>query len=270
MYRLAAIDLDGTLLTPDKKVSTRSVEALRAWQEHGFKVVLATARPFYRIGKFLRALDLANDHNYAIAFNGGIVMRADGLERIHSHSFSAGGIADAVTYGDSIGAPIFVYVEDKIISNRDDPLYRQKNPDVKFEVAENLNAVAWEGLPVYKIAYVGTPDVVREMRRALPAGFEQEFEVSSSVPQFVDLVPLGTSKAKALEMIGARVGVSADEMVAFGDEDNDAPLLDYAGLAVAMGNASDAIKEMADITCASNADDGVARFLEVLLNARAA
>jgi Cof subfamily protein (haloacid dehalogenase superfamily) len=266
MYRLAAIDLDGTLLTTDKRVSQRSVDALRAWQARGFKVVLATARPFYRISKYLRMLDLASEDNYAIAFNGGIVMRADGMERIHSHSFSYGEIAGAVAYGDSIGVPIFVYVEDRILSNQENPVYREKNPDVKFEVVEHLKAVDWKSQTVYKIAYVGTPDVVKEMRKTLPFEFEQKYEVSSSVPQFVDLVPLGTSKAKALEMIGARVGIPATEMVAFGDEDNDAPLLGYAGLAVAMGNASDVIKEIADVVCESNANDGVAQFLEELLS----
>ncbi|MFI2712236.1 Cof-type HAD-IIB family hydrolase [Micromonospora sp. NPDC018662] len=262
---MAAIDLDGTLLTPDKQVTPRSVEALRAWQARGFKVVLATARPFYRIGTYLRMLDLANEHNYAIAFNGGMVMRADGGERLHSHSFSAAEIADAVAYGGSIGAPMFVYTEDRIVSSEDNELYRRKNPDVNFEVSEDLRSVDWTDRPVYKIAYVGTPDAVKEMRKGLPFGFEQKYEVSSSVPQFVDLVPRGTSKARALEMVAARVGVLASEMVAFGDEDNDAALLGFAGLAVAVGNASDVIKEMADVVCGPNTDDGVARFLEGLL-----
>ena len=228
--------------------------------------MLATARPFYRIGKYLRMLDLASEENYAIAFNGGLVMRADGVEVIYSQSFTGGEIAEAISYGNSIDAPIFIYLEGKILSNQDDPLYREKNPDVDFQVAEDLNGVDWSSHPAYKIAYVGTPDVVKEMRKALPLALEEKYEVSSSVPQFVDFVPLGTSKAKALEMVGAQLNIPASEMVAFGDEDNDAPLLEFAGLGVAMGNASDEVKEIADIVCESNANDGVARVLEKLLD----
>lgn len=265
MYKLAAIDLDGTLLTPDRKITPRSADAIKSWQSNGLRVVLATARPFYRIEKYLRRLDLSGRNDYAISFNGGLVMRADGLEQIYSHSFTKEEVVAVVSYGKNLDAPIFLYLEDRILSNRDDPLYREKNPDVDFSVVDDLAALDYDQQPVYKIAYVGSPEAVKKMRKELPRRLDQGFEVSSSVPQFVDFVPLGTSKAKALEMIGERLGISRDEMVAFGDEDNDVPLLEFAGLGVAMHNASDAVKEIADKVCESNADEGVARTLEFLL-----
>lgn len=266
MYRLAALDLDGTLLTPERTISARNTEVLAKWRARGFHVVLATARPFYRISKYLQMLDLANADNYAIAFNGGLVMRADGAETVYSHAFRPAEISEIITYGNVIDCPIFVYLNDKIISNRDDPVYRGKNPDVDFVVAEDLGSTDWNITSIYKIAYVGTPNVVKEMRSRLPLDLEQKYEVSSSVPQFVDFVPLGTSKARALAMIGSRFNISPDEIVAFGDEDNDAPLLQFAGLGVAMGNASEAVKAIADIVCESNVNDGVADVLEELLS----
>ncbi len=265
MYRLAAIDLDGTLLTPEKKISARTAKVLQKWRAHEFQVVLATARPFYRIRKYLEALDLATAENYAIAFNGGLVMRADGGETIYRHTFTPTETIGIIKGGDRFDCPIFIYLQDKILSNRDDPMYRTKNPDVDF-VVQDLNAVDWSDLPVFKCAYVGSPDVVKDMRGKLSADFAEKYEVSSSVPQFVDFVPLGTSKAKALAMIGSRYGIPAGEMVAFGDEDNDVPLLEFAGFGVAMGNASAGVKALADIICASNSDDGVADVLEDLLS----
>jgi Cof subfamily protein (haloacid dehalogenase superfamily) len=267
MYRLAAFDLDGTLLTPERTISTRSTEALAKWRGHGFHVVLATARPFYRISKYLNMLHLANMDNYAIAFNGAIVMRADGAETVYSHAFSAPEVTNVITYGKLINCPIFVYVRDRIISNRDDPAYRSENPDVDFRV-DDLDSIDWDSAPVYKIAYVGTPDVVKEMRSQLPPNLEQSYEVSSSLPQVVDFVPLGTSKASALARIGSILSIDPDEMVAFGDEDNDIPLLQFVGLGVAMRNASEAVKAIADTICESNANDGVADVIENLLSGK--
>src|SRR5438067_1928539 len=111
MYRLAAIDLDGTLLTPEKKISPRSIGAIKAWRANGLRVVLATARPFYRITKYLGLLGLTDEDDYVISFNGGLVMRADGQEQIYRHFFTAGEVGEVVSYARSIEVPTFVYLE---------------------------------------------------------------------------------------------------------------------------------------------------------------
>jgi Cof subfamily protein (haloacid dehalogenase superfamily) len=202
-------------------------------------------------------LGLKGGEDYIIAFNGGLVVSADQEEVLCVQSFLAEEISRLLSYGDSIGALTFMYLRDGLLSNRDHAGYRSKNPDVRYEVVD-LKTVDWAENPVFKIAYVNDPDRTKEVRAALPPELVSDFEISSSVPQFVDFVSKGISKARALAAIGDRVGVSADEMVAFGDEDNDLPMMNLVGLPIAMGNASPAVKEAAAIVTRSNDEEGVA------------
>lgn len=263
-YRLAVIDLDGTLLNSAKQISTLSRSALADWLASGRKVVIASARPFYRIEPFLRELGIDSKENFAIAFNGGLTLSGDGQTCLHSTCFTEEESQTILDYANRSGLQYFLYTESSVISNRDEKVYRQRNPDVAFQIDEAPRIGA---LKIFKIALVGDPDFITILRRRLPKQLTERFEISSSVRQFVDFVPSGVSKSAALSAVSSIANISADETVGFGDEDNDIPLLMYAKLGVAMGNASQSVKDAANIVCDTNDDDGVARTLMRLMGA---
>ena len=114
----------------------------------------------------------------------------------------------------------------------------------------------------FKIAYVNTPEETKKLRASLPEHLFNNYEVSSSVPQFVEIVKKGITKARALELIESKIGIAPNEIIAFGDQDNDIPMLKHAGCAVAMGNASDEVKALSSFVTGTNDEDGVAQAID--------
>lgn len=262
MYKLIAIDLDGTLLNSKKEISQRNHEALWKARGSGVRLVVSTARPLYRIVKYLDQLGLADADSVVICFNGGQVWLGDGSRILYEHHFQVKELEELTRLGNDVGFPMFAYRSDGIVASADDAIYRERNPDAKFEVRAGFNGVDWSSERIFKFALVGRPEAIRVLRGSLPEGLSERFEVSSSVPQFIDFVSRGISKSVALDRIGSVWGITPSQMVAFGDEENDIPMLRFVGLSVAMGNASESVKEVADIVAASNEDDGVARALD--------
>lgn len=263
MYKLMAFDLDGTLLTSNGEVSERTLSALASLKASGCHIVLATARPYYRVKKYAELLEVATAQDCVITFNGGLVLTGDGQEKLGRTPFERPALLELLRYGIEIDADIFVYVDGGLLANRDHPPYRKKNPDVNFTVCD-LMSIDWTQEDAYKAAYVADPATCKAIRAALPQSIVSSFEVSSSVPQFVDFAPKGVTKSCALAQISDSFGVSPREMVAFGDQDNDIPMLDFAGLAVAMENSPDIVKQHADFITLSNDEDGVAHAIAKL------
>jgi hypothetical protein len=109
---------------------------------------------------------------------------------------------------------------------------------------------------------VNTPEETQALREKLSSKIYDLYEISSSVPEFVEFVSKGITKSGALELIGKKLGISPKEIIAFGDQDNDIPMLKYAGFSVAMANGSKEVKNFADHVTASNDEDGVALAIE--------
>lgn len=87
-------------------------------------------------------------------------------------------------------------------------------------------------------------------------------DVYKSAPYFLEIMPFGVTKGSMLPMLLEKLGFTNEEMIAFGDNYNDITMIGYAGLGVAMGNAEEDVKKIANYVCESNDDDGVAKTLE--------
>ena len=264
-YRLVAIDLDGTLLNSKKQIGELSLAAIRTARDRRVRIVISTARPLYRIARYLDLLGLTGPEELVICFNGAQVISCDGTRVRYDHPFAEADLRELTAVGRSVGFPMFAYRGDGILASADDPVYRERNPDAAFEVREDYDGVDWASERIYKFALVGRPDAVLTLRRGLDPALTRKYEVSSSVPQFVDIVSRGVSKASALARIGELWGIGPEAMIAFGDEDNDIPMLQFVGMPVAMVNASPEVKAVANMVAPSNDQDGVGRILEDLL-----
>lgn len=261
MYKLIVLDCDGTLLNSKKEITEKTLTVLRTVTARGIKVMLASARPFYRLKPILRLLCMDKSDQYSISFNGGLITNNIESETVFSGCFSTQEVKDIISIGDALHTNMFLYVRNGIFSNVNDEKYKQKNPDVTFEVI-NFSSADLELAPIYKIAYVNTPEETLRLRAKLQPQMFRDYEISSSVPQFVEIVPKGITKAKALGIVCKRLDITPEEIIAFGDQDNDIPLLDYAGCSIAMGNSPNAVKERATFITSTNDEDGVAVALE--------
>ena len=111
------------------------------------------------------------------------------------------------------------------------------------------------------VAYISDKSVLEEQMQASL----KNMYICHSTPYFIECLPLGIDKGTALEELAAHLGISMQDVVAFGDSNNDAAMLRAVGTAVVMGNADPAVKEIADIVAASNEEDGVAQVIEQML-----
>lgn len=257
--RVVATDLDGTLVRSDGTVSERTRTVVRRLGDVGVHVVLVTARP----PRWLPSLaDLAGEHGTAVILNGAAVYEfATGtLEQVHGFERTA---AAALVDDLRAAIPGVVFVLERVDGPVYDPGFVGTHP-VPVDARD-----AGPGAVVGKILarhddlghdelYARVADVVGD--RAILA--------YSGAHALAELSAPGVTKAAGLARWCAAHGVAAADVWAFGDMPNDVPMLAWAGHGVAVANAHPAVLAAADARTASNDDDGVATYLEKLLDGR--
>lgn len=268
--RLVATDLDGTLLRSDRTIARRTAEAMRNVRSAGIGIVWATARARHSVQEFAEQCGF---HGLAICANGAVIIDlADDTPRIVSiigieQTTGAAAIAqlqDAIPglAFASVGPSRFVaesrYAALSVFSDH------HRDPDTMDLSSEQP---AQLGEPVVKIV-VRHPDVLGiDLYRAASAlGIEGVTLTHSGAP-YVELVAAGVSKASALTDLCAERGIDAAEVAAIGDAVNDVPILAWAGTALCPANALPEVRALADRVLPGNDEDGVAVYLEELIDA---
>ena len=264
--RLIATDLDGTLLRSDKTVGARTVRAFRAAADRGIHLVVATGRQAYRPPVDLA--DLAVGH--LIGANGALCLDLGSGRPLFEHLLSP----DAAT-------AVAGYLKSRL-------------PDVRISAARN-NGAGYTGEPGYTdlmrpgekmpswwtIETASLAEVVGEptlkltarhptldaeaMHAVLAESGLDGFHATTSGAPFLEVSADGVTKAASLAELCALLDVPQDGVIAFGDARNDVEMLTWAGMGVAMGNASEDTQAAADHVTADNDHDGLAEVIEAVL-----
>ncbi|MFF3323240.1 Cof-type HAD-IIB family hydrolase [Streptomyces sp. NPDC002889] len=268
--RLIATDLDGTLLRDDKSVSDRTIAALAAAEEAGIEVFFVTGRP-------ARWMDVVSDHVHghglAICANGAAVVDLHaGGKLLEVRDLPRARALDVVrTLRDA--APGTSFAVELATGIHYEPHYPpfHLDPGATVATAEKLLSEErpGEGAPVIKLLAQHpelTPDGFLTLARTA-AGQLASF-TRSSPTALLEISGLGVSKASTLALCCAQRGISADEVVAFGDMPNDVEMLTWAGTSYAMGNAHPDVIAAASGRTIANNEDGVAVVIEEILARR--
>ena len=263
--RMVAIDCDGTLLTKKKEITPNSLLALERLRASGVAVVIATARPFYRIKKYLDAMNLVSEKDYSITFNGGMVVNNKTEQTIYSNSLNQEEIKKLLQTAAEYNNQVFLYTADGIYANYYDEGYIKHNKDASYTVVD-LNEIDYEQNKIYKFVFVNQPEEIVKLREKLPQELYSEFEITSSVPQFIEVVKKDVTKAEAVGLLANMCGLKMSEVMVFGDEDNDLSMMEAAGYGVAMENGSENVKKAAKFVTKSNNDDGFAYAIDCFFN----
>lgn len=257
--KLIALDLDGTLLTTDKKISEENLAALKAAQQQGVKVVLTTGRPLKAMEFFLHELGTDGQADeYTITFNGGLVQRNTG-EILDKTVFAYDDVARIYEETEKLGLPLDAIDGGLVYQIQSDQtsLYAEFNP------ALNIESIAFEDLSsqiTYNkcvTAFAQEPlDVA--IPHISPELFDQ-YEIFKSREMLLEWSPKNVHKATGLEKLIAHLGIDKSQVMACGDEANDLSMIAWAGLGVAMQNAVSEVKEVAEVvTPMTNDEDAVA------------
>jgi Cof subfamily protein (haloacid dehalogenase superfamily) len=264
MYRLLAIDLDGTLLTPPphKHITPRTYSALRNAADAGMIIVIATGQTLSVLQHVCAELPLEAPQ---IIENGAVIADVHSGTIFHERLMPPDLILPALAALRRLSLHRAYHTLHRVYVDNDTPRarnwYRPPVPPV-IEVDDVANLYP---LSCIKVAGIGEESTLREKRRELERIFDGKLHVTQSSFDIVELLHPEVSKGNALSMIAADLAIKPEEIVAFGDNHNDIGMLRMAGLGVAMGNAHEEVKAAADYVTLSNAQDGVAVVIEELI-----
>lgn len=256
-YRLAAVDLDGTLLRSDYSVSPRTRRAVALAHEQGLETVFVTVRHAAAIEYIVEALDLAGE---AICCGGAGLWNVPGMELTEAHTIDAAtarAVAERLTRA-LPGIRIGWMLADRRVG------YALDYPDPLLLGTGFRADPATIDTPVLKL--FGVSERLREITTEEVEGYLGGLvTVSHHHNGVVDLVTHGVSKIVALEKLCAERGIRPEEVIAFGDAMTDLEMIRWAGCGVFMANAAPELHKEADLIAPSCDEDGVAVVLESLL-----
>ena len=257
--RLVAIDLDGTLLNDAKRVTERTVEALRCATSAGVRVVIASARPPRSVRHVYRELDL---DTWQINYNGALIWDEASGRAVEHRPMSPQTVLELVALARQRHPEILVSCEilDRWCTDRFDQTYTTETgrlfpPDVVAPVERFCVE------PVTKLMLLAAPATLDELEPALRAA-PMPVSVIRSDPDLIQVMNDSADKGVALIKVAEHYGVEPEQVMAIGDAVNDVPMLEAAGVAVAMDNAHPAVKAAAHWVAPSNNDHGVHAALE--------
>ena len=266
-YKLIALDLDGTLVRSDQCISQRTVDTLIRVQEMGVKVAVASGRSTFGTAHVADALHLEKFGGYVMSYNGGEIYDWRTKVRLHAQTLDEEVIPYIYMYAREHGMPIMTYIRKEVVSEVEGNEYIQysvmRNRMNFRKVDDFLEAV--QGTGIVKCIIVGDPTLLPALEVEMQETLKGKAGAFRSEPFFLEIVPMGIDKAKGLSILLDKIGMKREELIAFGDGYNDTPMLQFAGMGVAMGNAAEEIKKAADMVTWSNNDDGVAIALENLI-----
>lgn len=262
---LIATDVDGTLLRDDELISARTRAAARAVVDGGAQFVLATGRPPRWVRPIVDQLGFAP---MAVCANGSVVYNSATDQIVSVRTLSAdvlGELAEITTRVipgaglavERVGRSAHDAATPQFVSS---PGYEHAwlNPDnTEVSVEDLLSAPAIKLL--IRRAGARSADMAAELAKHV--GIQGDITYSTN-NGLVEIMPLGVSKATGVAEVARPHGIGASEVIAFGDMPNDVPMLGWAGIGVAMGNAHPDAIAAADEVTLTNAEDGVARVLE--------
>lgn len=261
-YRLVALDIDGTLYNDAKAISERTRAAVVAVERLGVTVALASGRPPSGLAPIAQAIELDRYHGLFVAYNGGRVIEAGSGAVLCDEAVPAELARRILARARFLDLSVIVDDGRDVVT--DDPEGYRVRAEAKavhlgLRIVDDLAAVL--DFSPGKILITAPPEKLAAALPAMRAPFAGEIDFAFSSPIYLEANRAGVSKGAALAHVSDRLGIGRDEVMAFGDADNDATMLAFAGLGIAMANATPAIRGIADEVTASNNDDGIAHAL---------
>jgi hypothetical protein len=259
--RLVAVDLDGTLLNDSKRVSEQTVGALKCLTGAGVRVVIASARPPRSVRHVYAELGL---DTWQINYNGALVWDEPARRAVDHRPMDPSVVRDIVAVARREHPEVIVSCEilDRWCTDRFDATYTTETGRLfPPDVVAPLETFCTE--PITKLMLLANPAALSALEPVLRTlAPDAGVNVLRSDPDLIQIMHASASKGAALRQVADHYHVPMEQVMAIGDAVNDVPMLEAAGVAVAMDNAHPDVKRAADWVAPSNNDHGVHAALE--------
>ncbi len=288
MYKLAAIDLDGTMLNQYGIVTQRTKQAIERAQQRGIEVIIASGRPMDSIKAIAEEI---KSEKYFISGNGAIIYDIQNDEIIYENTLKKQKTLDIIKICEENSIYYNIYTEKEIIAKNlqcnvlyyhKENLNKEEKNKTHINIVENIyDYIVDRDEKVVKITICDNNQVIFNsiMRKLKEIEEIEVLEVSHmsrkiirqgsvEVPIeyfYTEISAQNVDKWNAIEFLKEKMQIKTEEIVAIGDNVNDKKMIENAGLGIAMGESTPVIKEVANQITGSNNEDGVAQALDDLL-----
>ncbi|PVX39237.1 hypothetical protein C8D76_10659 [Pasteurella langaaensis DSM 22999] len=254
MYKAIFSDIDGTLLNSQNKITPKTETAIKNVIAKGIPFIPVSARPPYAITPYTEQLQT---QQAIICYSGALILDKN-LTALYSVLIEP---QDLIALNQILFN--FPNISINHYSGLDWLTNDLTNPWALQE--SHITGLKASSLPehltnVHKVLVMGDAPDIQTLEQKLKENLPH-LSIHRSKPEYLEIMNKAATKAKAIRFMERYLNVTADEVIAFGDNFNDLDMLEYAGLSVAMGNAPNEIKQIAKEVTASNNEDGIALIL---------
>ena len=286
MIQMIVMDMDGTLLTSENKISPKTKELLLRVQQQGVRLVLASGRSYCKLLEYAKELCMDAYGGYLLEVNGLILYDLASGKRHIRKQMGRIEMEELFTYFRQWDVEFMAQFDDGLYDYNPESIIKEK---VEYRRIHNLGedypwtggAFAlladnrkgypnihyidtWEEIDrrINKVSIAYHADVMAEVSAQAKRDLKDRYWLGLTTPKWLELMPLGITKGSGLQALVDMLGISMRDVMAFGDGENDIEMLQAAGIGIAMGNAMAEVKAAADEETDSNNDEGIFKALQ--------
>ncbi|MBD1577148.1 sugar-phosphatase [Vibrio sp. S11_S32] len=270
MYKLIALDMDGTLLNSEHKITKHNKQAISQARAMGVTVVLASGRPLNGMLAALEELEMNTDQDYVISYNGSMVQTADSKTVIRQEILTGADAKLIANWAETLNVNVHAFsIEHGLITPKNSKYTNHECAINGIDVVEMPFSELSDDAPILKVMLVDEEPILSKAVAQLPNDLYQQFTIVRSAPFFLEIMHKTSDKGAGVEALAQYLGIEQQQVIAMGDAGNDHHMLTYAGLGIAMANATDETKAISNYITDSNDNSGVAQAIEkFVLNAK--
>ncbi len=260
--RLVISDVDGTLVTKDKRITPAAADAVRVLRERGIAFSVTSSRPPFGMRMLFDPLDLQLPIG---PFNGSSLVNRD-LSVVEQHTIPRDAVKSSIAMFEDYGVDVWMFTNRQWLIRRDDGQYvahEQKTiataPEMISDVEPHLDGIC-------KLVGVSADfDLLAKCEKELQPALGKAAHAARSQNYYLDVTPPGFDKGTFVEAMSRRLDIPLQNIATIGDMTNDLPMFRQSGVSFAMGNASDTVKQQATHVTSSNLEDGFAKAIAQIL-----
>ena len=257
-YNLVVSDLDRTFISRNNKVPDFNIEVVNQIRKKGVKFCVATGRSFDAIIHILKSINTNNsDDEYSIILNGSVIVTNKSKNIIYFNGLNYSLSLKIFEFGKNYDIMIMFYTIDYCYCYKPiNEILKIKNIiNEKYIIIEDIESLKNE--KIAKIVFCKfDKNYLEKIGNEILKLFNEEIEISFSSEKYLEINIKGANKGSSLKFLSNYLKINISEIIAIGDNDNDLPMIEYAGLGICVANANDNVKKKCDYICQNNNENG--------------
>lgn len=263
-FKIIALDVDGTLVNSNGELSEiNKRELIRAQEEMGIRLILASGRPLEGLQKLAEELKLKDYSGYILPYNGAQIINCRTGKVISSHTIPLSEVEKLYQLSKGRGVNFLTYHDQKVVSeNADNHYITQEAKKNGMETLEVPNLLEYIKEEPAKCMIAGEPNEMDDLEAIIKKELSNKVTITRSAMAFIEIAPHRIHKNQSIATLLDKLDYNRQELIAVGDSWHDVEMIQYAGLGVTVSNAKEAVKACADYVTTSNDEDGIAHMIE--------